>query len=94
MGRPKQEHRGVVLPEYMTPACLDELATLLNMHCHEDNDETNEEAAARAFAIVLRHLSVDRPTPDPTPASNNKIVVKLRGDEIAAAWHLRDCAWL
>jgi hypothetical protein len=50
------EHRGVVLPKGMTPACLDELASLLNMHCHEDNEENNEDAAVRAFGVVLKHL--------------------------------------
>lgn len=54
--RPAREHRGVVLPEGLTPACLDELASLLNMHSHEDNEETNAEAAVRAFRVVERHL--------------------------------------
>jgi hypothetical protein len=49
-----KEYRGVRLPERMTPACLDELARLINMHGHEDNEETADEAAVRAFNVVAR----------------------------------------
>jgi hypothetical protein len=52
-----QEYRGVVLPDRMTPACLKELASLLIRHCDdEDSQESDEEAAVRAFGIVLRSL--------------------------------------
>ena len=50
-----REYRGVPLPEGMSPACLDELAAVINGHCHEDCEESADEAAIRAFAIVLRH---------------------------------------
>jgi len=48
-------HRGVDLPAGMTPACLDELSELINMHAHEDNEECSQEAAIRAFLIVQRN---------------------------------------
>jgi hypothetical protein len=51
-----ERYRGVVLPDRMTPACLKELASLLNWHCDEDSEESNEDAAVRAFGIVLRSL--------------------------------------
>jgi hypothetical protein len=49
------EYRGVSMPEGMTRECMDALATLFNMHCHEDNEQTNEEAAVSAFEAVQQH---------------------------------------
>jgi hypothetical protein len=50
------EHRGVVLPEGMTPACLDDLAAIINRHQREDSDELDAECAVKVFEVVLRHL--------------------------------------
>ena len=48
--------RGVRLPARMTPACLDELAGVLNRHSRGDDDELDAECAVRVFEVVLRHL--------------------------------------
>jgi hypothetical protein len=49
-------HRGYILPEGMTPACLDELAKLINRHQWDDCDDLDAECAIKAFAIVRAHL--------------------------------------
>jgi hypothetical protein len=55
-GQVDARHRGVKLPPGMTPACLDDLAALLNRHCRGDTDDLDSEAAAKVFKCVMRHL--------------------------------------
>lgn len=56
-GQSGTEYRGVVLPEGMTPACLDEVARLINRHQMDDNDDLDAECAVKVFAVVRAHLS-------------------------------------
>jgi len=50
------EYRGVVLPVGMTPACLDEIAGLLNRHQLADSEDTDAEGAVRIFEAVRARL--------------------------------------
>jgi hypothetical protein len=50
------KHRGVVLPEDMTPACLDDIARLLNGHQLETCEDSDAEGAVKIFEAVRRHL--------------------------------------
>jgi hypothetical protein len=49
-------YRGVTLPIGMTPACLDEIAELLNCHQLETCEDTDAEGAVKIFQAVQRHL--------------------------------------
>lgn len=51
------EYRGVVLPDGMTPACLDEIAGLLNRHQLETCEDSDDEGVIKLFEAVRRHLA-------------------------------------
>jgi len=45
-----------VLPRGMTPACLDEIAGLLNEHQLESCEDSDAEGAVKIFEAVRGHL--------------------------------------
>jgi hypothetical protein len=51
----KIEYRGVILPEGMTPACLDAVARIINLHQQEDCDDLDAECAVKIYKAVRAH---------------------------------------
>jgi hypothetical protein len=49
-------YRGVKLPRGMTPACLDEVARLINLHQLDSCEDSDDEGAIKVFEAVRRHL--------------------------------------
>jgi hypothetical protein len=53
----KIEYRGVVLPYGMTPACLDVVARIINLHQREECDDLDAECAVKVFEAIRLHLA-------------------------------------
>ena len=66
-GASESEHRGVILPPDMTPACVDELARVFSDFEWDRLERVDGElartadAAVVAFEIVRRHLGQRHP---------------------------------
>jgi predicted ATPase len=46
-------YRGLALPKGMTPACLDEMARLINRHGHDLDEWSDAELAVRLYRVAL-----------------------------------------
>jgi hypothetical protein len=56
-GASVNEYRGIALPAGMTPACLDAVARIINLHQREECDDLDVECAVKVFKAVRSFLT-------------------------------------
>ncbi len=54
----KITYRGIVLPDGMTPACLDAVARIINLHQREECDDLDAECAVKVYEAVRLHRAL------------------------------------